>query len=279
MTTKKSASRAAHRTHDSGQRSRLLVFVPVAAAICMASLPAHAGLTFTTTFDPSYNATARATIATGLAEYGALFNDNVNVTLKFLNSGFGLGSSLTYGFDVSYRTYYNVLVADATSANDTIALARLAADGAGASNPVNATGTINQGRAGLAAVGINIDTSGIADYFDGEIDLNLNIMNLDRIAINPAKCDLKGVLQHEVDEVMGTISHGGQTHPRPADLFRFDAAGNRSFTTADTAAAYFSINGTTQLARYNQSPGGDYGDWFSCFDRVVPQVQDACSTP
>lgn len=279
MTTEKTAKGAIHRSAHRGQFSRLLAFVPVVAALCMASLPAHAGLTFTTTFDGNYNATAKATIATGLAEYGALFNDNVNVTLDFISSGNGLGSSSTYSFDVGYLAYHNALIADATSAVDATALARLGVDGLGANNPVNGTGTITQGRAGLAAVGINVNTSNIANYFDGVIDLNLSIMNLDRITINPSKYDLKGVLQHEVDEVLGTISNVGQTDPRPVDLFRFDASGNRSFTTADTAAAYFSIDGTTLLSRYNQIAGNDYGDWFSCSVAHVPQVQDACGTP
>ena len=279
MTTKKIANGTAHQSAHRGRFSRLLAFVPVAAALCMASLPAHAGLTFTTTFDANYNATAKATIATGLAEYGALFNDNVNVTLDFISSGSGLGSSSTYSFNVDYLAYHNALIADATSAVDTIALARLASDGAGANNPVSHTGTIFQGRAGLAAVGINVNTGNIPNYFDGVIDLNLGIMNLDRITIAPSKYDLKGVLQHEVDEVLGTISNVGQTDPRPVDLFRFDASGNRSFTNANTAAAYFSIDGTTQLARYNQNAGGDYGDWFSCpTGAAVPQVQDACSS-
>ncbi len=271
-----SAQKPAHRWGI----ARLLAIAPVAAVICAAPLSAQAGLTFSTTFvGANYNATVQSAIASGLAEYGALFSDNVNISLNFVNSGSGLGSSLTYNFQVGYQTYYNALVLDGTSAADTTALARLAVDGAGAFDPVNGSRFIEQGRAGLAAVGIIVDTSGINGYVDGEIDLNLGIMNLDRITTDPFKYDLKAVLQHEVDEVMGSISNvGSSSKPRPVDLFRYTAAGARTFTTAGDDA-YFSIDGINQLARYNQSGSGDYGDWWSVFGGQTPQVQDAFSTP
>ena len=265
---------------------RLLAAVPLAAALCTATLPAHAGLTFTTTFDATVNATAQAAILNSLSEYAPLFNDNVNVSLYFKFSGNGLGTSSTFAFDVNYQTYYNALVADGSSAVDTIALTRLAVDGGGVNNPVNGTTMIKQGRAGLAAVGIVIDTTGLDTgagdglYYDGVIDLNLGILNFDRITIDPNKYDLKAVTQHEVNEVMGTISNVTQSNPRPADLFRFDQNGTRSFTSNTNSQAYFSIDGTTQLAQYNQSGGGDWGDWISCQSApLVAQVQDACSTP
>lgn len=270
---------------------RLLSALPLAAALCTAALPAHAGLTFTTTFDASVDALARTAILNSLAEYS--FSDNVNVSLYFKNSGNGLGTSSTFSFGVNYQTYYNALVADGTlgPGTDTTALARLAVDGSGATNPVNSTGFISQGRAGLAAVGIVVNTTGLDTgagdglYYDGVIDLNLGLMNYDRITINPNKYDLKAVTQHEVNEVMGTISNVTQSNPRPADLFRFDGSvgtgnGVRSFTSNTSSLAYFSIDGTTLLSRYNQSGIGDWGDWFSCPNAApVSQVQDACSSP
>ena len=267
---------------------RLLAALPLAAALGTATLPAHAGLTFTTTFANTVDALAQTTILNSLAEYSTLFSDNVNVSLYFKNSGAGLGSSSTFSFAQNYQTYYNALVADGTPGpgTDTTALARLAVDGNGATNPVNSTGSISQGRAGLAAVGIVVNTTGLDTgagdglYYDGVIDLNLRLMNYDRISIDPNKYDLKAVTQHEVNEVMGTISNVTQSNPRPVDLFRFDGAGNRSFTSNTSSLAYFSIDGTTLLSRYNQSGGGDWGDWFSCPNAApVAQVQDACSSP
>lgn len=264
-----------------GRLPRLLAAFPLAAALCAATLPAHAGLSFSTTFDATVNAAAQGAILNALSEYVPLFSDNVNISLYFKNSGNGLGSSATFSFGVSYQTYYNALVADGTSAADATALANLTG---GPTNPVNGSSSIRQGRAGLAAVGISVNTTGLDTgagdglYYDGVIDLNLALMNLDRITINPNKYDLKAVTQHEVNEVMGTISNVSQTDPRPADLFRYDSAGSRSFTTGGDDA-YFSINGTTLLARYNQNSGGDYGDWWSAFGGNTPQVQDAFSTP
>lgn len=182
---------------------------------------------------------------------------------------------MTYSFSKNYSDYYSALVADASSANDGIALAHLSG---GANNPVNGTSTIAQGRAGWAALGINIDVSGIPDYYDGEIDLNLGIMNYDRITIVPNRYDLQAVTQHEVNEVLGIISNVGSANPRPIDLFRYTAAGARTFTTAGDDA-YLSIDGTTQLARFNQDSGGDYGDFWSALGGNIPQVQEAFSTP
>ena len=253
--------------------AHFLAAVPIAAALV--ATPAHAGLTFVTTFESTVDAAAQAVINGALAEYSALFSDNVTVSLNFKNSGSGLGSSSTYGFTVDYADYHAKLVADATSAADATALGLLPA---GAVNPVNGTGSIFQGRAGLAAVGIFIDTSGIAGYLDGDIDLNLGLMNYDRLSIDPSKYDLKAVVQHEVNEVLGTISAVGRADPRPVDLFRYDDTGARSFTTSGDNA-YFSIDGSTLLARYNQSSGGDYGDWWSCCGAHTYQVQDAFSSP
>ena len=236
--------------------------------------PVSAGLTFITTYDSSVDTNARGKIDAVLDGYSALFSDNVNVSLKFTNSGTGLGTSLTYSFENSYQNFRTALAADASSANDNIALAHLPG---GTINPVNSTAFISQGRPGWAAIGLNVDVSGIANYFDGEIDLNLALMNYDRIAIDPNKYDLQAVTQHEVNEVLGVISNVGNTDPRPIDLFRYDSNGNRTFTkTGDDA--YLSIDGTTKLARFNQVAGGDYGDFWSAGGQV-PQVQDAFSTP
>jgi hypothetical protein len=64
----------------------------------------------------------------------------------------------------------------------------------------------------------------------------------------------------------------------PEDLFRFDSSGHRSFT-AGGDDAYFSIDGgATLLARFNQTSGGDYGDWWSTGSHDT-EVQDAFATP
>lgn len=256
---------------------RNFVMMMAAAAMSLAiNQPVSAGLTFSTVYEASVDAAAQSKINAILDGYSALFSDNVNVSLKFKSSGAGLGTSETYTFTQSYQSFYNALVTDASSAHDGIAIAGLLP--ASVNNPVNATPDITQGRAGWAAIGINIDVTGIPDYYDGVIDLNLAEMNYDRIAIDPLKYDLQAVTQHEVNEVLGLISNNGQSDPRPIDLFRYDSSGARTFTTAGDDA-YFSLDGTTKLARFNQSKDGDYGDFWSFAGGNIPQVQDAFSTP
>lgn len=251
----------------------VLALAPVAIAMAAAA-STHAALTFTVTYDPSFDVAAIPTINAALAQYSSLFNDNVNVSLKMSYSGSGLGTSSTYSFAVPYQTYRNALAADATSAADATALAHLPI---GVTNPANGTGTVMHTRPGLAAMGIPVDVSGIANYFDGEIDLNLGLMNYTRSGIDPAKYDLQAVFSHELNEVLGTISNVGEANPRAADMYRYTAAGARTFTTAGDDA-YFSLDGTTALARYNQTAGADYGDWWSTGPHAY-QVQDAFGTP
>ena len=108
-------------------------------------------------------------------------------------------------------------------------------------------------------------------------------MNLDRNSINPAFYDLKAVVQHEIDEVLGMGS--GLNLPtnfprlsRPQDLFRYSGNGVRSFVTGTLASdPYFSIDGgATSLANFHQAAdGADYGDWGSGTSRV----QNAFGTP
>lgn len=86
---------------------------------------------------------------------------------------------------------------------------------------------------------------------------------------------------HEIDEVLGLGSTLGQgfpgpynTYMSPEDLFRYDANGNRTFSTA--TQAYFEITPGTQIAQFNNGSGLDYGDWASGTGTV--RVQDALGT-
>jgi PEP-CTERM motif-containing protein len=100
---------------------------------------------------------------------------------------------------------------------------------------------------------------------------------------------LLAVTEHEIDEILGLGSTLGlgvpspfNNQPSPEDFFRYDQSGNRSFTTSNTATAYFSIDGTTRLAQFdNRNDGGDFGDWLSnpLPSGAQPKVQDAFATP
>src|SRR5207244_5345433 len=105
---------------------------------------------------------------------------------------------------------------------------------------------------------------------------------------DPTKFSLFATVCHEIDEVLGMSSSlnnlaNGAPPPSgpiaPEDLFRYDGSGARSFNTAANAAAYFSLDGTTDLAQFNQYSGGDYQDWYSWpFGAATPRVQDAFAT-
>jgi hypothetical protein len=89
-----------------------------------------------------------------------------------------------------------------------------------------------------------------------------------------------------MDEVLGTPSGLPDSATIwAADLFRYTTNLQRTYTT-NGDNAYFSLNGTNLLARYNQSSDGDYGDWWSATAVwappgmvPVPQVQDAFADP
>jgi hypothetical protein len=119
---------------------------------------------------------------------------------------------------------------------------------------------------------------------DGTISLNTSIMNLSLNATDPDKFSLFATVCHEIDEVLGfgsALNGLGNGAPSPTgaisplDLFRYDGAGARSLTTGVNAAAYFSLDGTTDLVQFNQHQGGDFQDFYSFYGGQTPRVQDA----
>jgi len=227
------------------------------------------------TINPTFNnvdANAQSVIMGVIAGYAATFSDNVSVNITFQGMTSGLGQSSTNFYSVDYATWISRLRSDATSSTDTTALNSIPA---GANPLPNISGTnIYLTRASANAVGFNFAANGA----DSTIGLNFGAMNYTRTGtIDPAKYDLQNTVQHEINEVLGTVSGvssfaGVNT---PMDMFRYSAPGVRSFgVQADKA--YFSINGgTTNLAGYNNQASGDSGD----FDGTVLRVQNAFGTP
>jgi hypothetical protein len=230
------------------------------------TLQVQGALVFNPTFSPSITndpnaATIMATINSALSLYQALFVDPVTVSIDFQQVNTGLGASSTAFVASTYSAVHNRLNADASSPDDTTAIAHLPN---GANNPVpSGNNTINLTSANARALGICSVTC--TPTFDGTISLNLSIMNLSRSGPqDPNKYDLLTVVMHEIDEVLGTISGVGASQGAfVMDLFRYDANGNRTYSSSAASVSYFSLDGVALLAQYNQQASGDYGDFIS----------------
>lgn len=243
-------------------------------------------LTIAPTFDSSITgdpnaATIIATINSVIALYEATFSDPITVTIKFQETGSGLGASSSFFVPRSYSTFRSHLASDATTFDDSVALAHLPG---GTANPVNGNVDVNLTTANARAIGFSADPP--VGESDGTILLNTSIMNLDRTSIDFNKYDLFAVAAHEIDEVLGFgsalngLNNGDPTPTGPVwtlDLFRYDQNGGRSFDAALATQAYFSIDSTNLLVQFNQDARGDFSDWFS--SGAPRRVQDAFATP
>lgn len=270
--------------------SRCLILLAGIAGIGLSGLPANAQLSIVPTFDSSITSDANAAAIEGvidaaIATYESKFSDPIIVTISFRSMTTGLGQSNTWLYNLTYGgQFYPAFVADATSSDDGVALANTPG---GANNPVTGSTGISIKTANIRALGIpGAFPSGLTGGFDGLIGLNTHITDIGSPGTT-GLYSLMAVTEHEIDEVLGLGSVlpnlnflGGD--PFTEDLFRYDNAGARSFTTSSSAKAYFSIDGATLLAQFdNQNDGGDFGDWQSnpLPSGVQPKVQDAFATP
>ncbi|HVM97568.1 MAG TPA: NF038122 family metalloprotease, partial [Candidatus Acidoferrales bacterium] len=261
--------------------------------------PMMTGLTIIPIFDGSITsdpegATIMNTINTAITFYESNITDPITVVIKFKKMSSGLGRSSTFVtcrlsdaslcFEplISYSSFETALTSHATSVDDATSLAFLPP---GPNNPVNGNANVVMTLPNARALGFTADAP--PGNPDSTISLHTKICNLDRSSIDPSKYDLLAVVEHEIDEVLGLGSAlNGLPNNAPAptgpvypeDLFRYDQLAARSWNTMQASQAFFSLNGTTQLARFNQTAGGDYQDWFSDGPHT-PQVQDAFGTP
>jgi hypothetical protein len=245
-------------------------------------------LTIIPTFDSSIAADANAVAITYAINFaiGTLQSnlvDNVTVKVTFVaDENVGLGQSSTVGFDFDYSDFLPALRSHATSINDTNALNRLPNS---PTDPVIGGTKIHVTSAQARVLGLDTDYTGT----DSTVACKMSSMNFTRPPADPDKYDLTTVLEHEVDEVLGISSGLPATNiVWPADLFRYTTNLVRTFTTNGADNAYFSVDGTNLVARYNMTPQADYADWWSSFgtNRWAPpgvtphnQVQDAAGGP
>lgn len=259
--------------------------VALSLAIGATAAPAHA-LVITPTFN-NMTAAEQTVVNTAISFYDSAFSDPITVAIEFHGMSTGLGSSLTAVYSINYSSVRSAMIADATTATDTTALA--ASVPSGATDPVNGQTKISikpaLGRAlGFATSGVALNSAGFCTFTgDGCIGINTGLTT-----VNGGAYSMLSVVEHEIDEVLGLgsgLSSNGTiflNQAMPEDLFRYSASGVRSFATNSCSGtvptAYLSLNGgVTNLSGFNNcNNGGDYGD-FSTNSPAF--VQDAYGTP
>ena len=252
-----------------------ILLVALVAAI---GTPLQANLLIHPTYDTSITGNANSaaimgTIGTAISWYETTFADPITVDITFVAGTSGLGSTSFSLYLLTYQDFYNALLADATSPDDVTALARLAVDGTGVNNPVTGSPQVFIKAPNARALGLA--TSGGSD---ATITFNAALTTPGSPG-SSGTYNLLPVIFHEIDEALGlgsTLGLNVQGSPSPEDFFRFDNSGGRSFTAGNSATSYFSIDGATLLAQFNQTGSGDYGDWAST---ATKRVQDAFATP
>ena len=280
----------------------------VLLASILAAIPANASLIITPIFDSSITSDSNAssiegTIDSAISVFESTYTNPIDVTIYF-QEGSALGESNYETTAVSYQTFYSHL-----AANDANPAAIAGLPGT-ANNPVNGSRSIEIKSANARAIGISVPagcylTAGLdvpeqctgvnngSSPVDGIVSLNTSI-TYPPGSNNGSNYGLLSTAEHEIDEILGlgsalndtTASSGTVTaaNPAPEDLFRYGANGSRIFTVScgSAAKAFFSYNGSTDLAQFNNAcNGADFGDWQSnpLPNGVAAQVQDAFATP
>jgi PEP-CTERM motif len=249
---------------------RIFVFSLLTAGLTALGTPVHAQFiinpTFTANFNTNFGANAAAAQASWISAanvFTSNFTDNitVNITVDAVAGTSVFGQSNTSLFGFSYGALRTVVVADAKTGNDAIAI------GAGGSMTVaDPSGgsewwvTRAQGKA-LGLIASDLANDGTTTFGAG------NPFTFSG-SITAGTYDFKGVAAHEISEVLGRLGLKGATigsFPNSHSL-----ADNFSYTGAATKIidggtnANFSIdNGTTLLKLYNDYTvnGLDSRDW------------------
>ncbi|MGE5212183.1 MAG: NF038122 family metalloprotease, partial [Nitrospirota bacterium] len=246
---------------------------------------ATTGLTIQPTFDSSITgdpnaARIEATINRAISIYESLFTDPITIQIRFRYatalpdgtplSGFSL--SLTVVYPVGWNIWINALRADATSSNDSVAVASLPANALS----VGFIGTSANGR----ALGLNTPPAMFADGtvgaggpYDGIVTLNSASLFQFTRPTDANRIDAQRSIEQEIDNVMGFLYNAGNF--TPDDLFSWLSPGNRNKDLA--ARRYFSIDGgVTNIIDFNNNQNGPVSGWLSATcPQTHPYVQNA----
>jgi hypothetical protein len=256
---------------------------------------ATTGLTIHATFDSSItgnpNAAAiEAMINRAISIYESHFSDPITIQIRFrysttapdgtpLPAGAG-AMSLAPLYVGPWSTIINALKANGRTSNDFHA--NLSLPGSALSPNIIAKSA--NGRALVFNTPPDMfanGTVGPGGPYDGIVTLNSAAPFQFTRPASVGNLDAQRFTEHEIDEVMGLGSRLG--HPGnnllPQDLFSWSSPGHRNITSSGTR--YFSINGgSTNIVGFNQTPPGDFGDWFStACPQAHPYVQNAFGCP
>jgi len=246
----------------------------------------HVSFDDSITNDPNAAAIESA-VVDAARTYVSLLTDPITVSIRFryattrpdgtpLGTGL-LAESQSCLYRISWASYVDALVADATTPNDTLATASLPAEPLSVQiYPTSANGR---------AVGLDLPPVMFADGnlgpggpYDGIVTINaLQPFSFTRPPA-PQTYDAQRSIEHEIDEVLGLGSDVVvEGNLRPEALFGWSAPGVLNSMTSGTR--YFSIDdGDTELVGFNQDPNGDAGDWLSApCPQATPYVQNAFS--
>ena len=256
--------------------------------VMTAKTAASAGLIIHPTFDSSItgnpNAAAiEAMINRAISIYESLFSDPMTIEILFrYATTWPDGTPLSAGaLAGSFSGYYlppwdlaiNSLRADAKTSNDNLAIASLPG--------IALSANIWVSSANARAVGGNTPPAMFADGtvgdggpYDGIVTLNPSVPFQFTRPTSTGNYDAQSTTEHEIDEVMG-LGSWLDSDFRAQDLFSWSSPGVRNLTSSGTR--YFSINGgSTNIVNLNQTPPGDFGDWWSSScPQAHPYVQNA----
>ncbi len=189
------------------------------------------------------------------------FHDPVtlNITVGYADLGSGdLGASAWDMESFSYSQVLSAMKAHDTTANDATAIASLPAS---SSETVYMTPAEAQAL-GLASSGGGDGSAWVCSEYKYTYD--------DSNGVAAGTYDLRGIMLHEITEVMGRDLIASATNPSVLGLFDYKSAG--VLDTSDFSG-YFSTNGgATDLAPFNTNSAGDPGDWA---DSVSGNALDA----
>ena len=242
-------------------------------------------LTIVANFDGSITSASNAvqienSINKALQFYGENFSNPVTVNINFAvsNSPDVLGQSSTFIAFIPTTVYLDHLQA-ASLAHPENAVLQAALPFATAGNGATIANmfiTTPLAR----SLGFSLGAFG---PFDATITLGAAYINFGDIPSPTLEYFANSVIQHEVDEVLGTGGAGsgvGGSTMGAIDLYRYSAPGLGSFTTDPNVPAYFSLDGgTTNIIDFNRSGAGDAGDWAKLTCIGPAQVQDYRACP